>query len=423
MASRVAVVGVLGPLAEHAEGFRAELLAQGYSPLSAANQLRLMAHLSRWLTAEGVGPVDLTPERVDAFLEHRRTAGYTCWRSRRGLEPLLGYLGGLGLLPTPVAPVRRGALEQLLERYEAYLIKERGILASTAGQYRATARRFLSGRQSGSDLRLQELSAAEVVAFLKRECAGRSVGSAKLVVTHLRAVLRFLHQSGYTATPLMGAVPAVAGWRLSGVPKALEPGQVDRLLASCDRARPVGRRDYTMVLLAVRLGLRAGEVAALCLDDIDWRGGEVVIRGKGRRDERLPLPADVGEALAEYLHQDRRRAQTRRVFLRVMAPQGPLGAGGVKAAVAAAAGRAGMERVGAHRLRHSAATQTLRAGASLAEVGQLLRHRHPSTTAIYAKVDLVSLGLLAPPWPRPTSQAVLQTDLAVLVRPWPGRAA
>jgi len=262
------------------------------------------------------------------------------------------------------------------------------------------ARLFLSQRQSqGAGLGLEGLGAAEVAEFVGRECPARSIGSAKMLVTVMRSLLRFLHVAGYTPASLVTAVPGVAGWRGGGLPKALASAQVARLLAGCDRRRGVGRRDFAIVLLLARLGLRAGEVAAMRTDDIDWRRGELVVRGKGRREERLPLPVDVGEAVVGYLRRGRPRAGDRVLFRRACAPLGPLGVSGVKWVVRRACDRAGLARVGPHRLRHTAATQMLRAGGGLAEVAQVLRHRSLSTTAIYAKVDRATLAGLALPWP------------------------
>ncbi len=248
--------------------------------------------------------------------------------------------------------------------------------------------------------RLELLSAAEVTGFVVAECGQCGTALAKKTVTALRSLLRFLHVAGLTAVPLAVAVPQVAGRRSGSLPEGFEPGQVARLLASCDRRRVMGWRDYAILVLLARLGLRAGEVAALTLDDIDWRRGEVMIRGKGDRHERLPLPVDVGEALAAYLRRGRRAPQgCRAVFLRVCAPSGPLGAGGVGLMVARACRRAGVPSSGSHRLRHTAATQMLRHGAPLAEVAQVLRHRSPVVTATYAKVDRGALAELARPWP------------------------
>jgi integrase/recombinase XerD len=257
------------------------------------------------------------------------------------------------------------------------------------------------GRVAGRDLAgLAGLTAGPVIDYVAAECRHRSTGSAKILVTTLRSLLRFLFANGVLTADLTAAVPAVAGWRNGGLPKALPAGQVAALLVSCDRETTVGLRDFAVLTLLARLGLRACEVAALELDDIGWRAGEIVIRGKGGRSERMPLPADVGQALAGYL-EGRRPGGTgsRTVFLRARAPAGPLSADAVKAIVRSRFRRAGLPEAGAHRLRHTAATQMLQAGSSLAEVSQVLRHRSPATTAIYAKVDHAALRALALPWP------------------------
>jgi len=358
-----------------------------------------MAHVSRWLHGRRLQPHDLTPQRIEQFLRSRRRAGYTCWLSERGLAPLLGHLHRLQVAPTPCPAVAHTALERLLGCYEQYLLRERGLTANTVRCRQRTAHHFLSAWSQPDRVELARLTAADVTRFVLRECRGCSVGHAKVIVTNLRCLLRFLFLEGHTATSLAAAAPAIAGWRLSGLPRALEPGQVSRLLRSCDRRSNVGRRDYAILLLLARLGLRAGEVSALELDDIDRRGGEILVRGKGRRQERMPLPADVGEALAAYLRRGRPRLACRRVFLRTRAPQGPLARSAVTALVSQASLRAGLPRFGPHRLRHTVATQMLQRGASLPEVAQVLRHRSLLTTAIYAKVDRTALRELAQPWP------------------------
>jgi integrase/recombinase XerD len=260
------------------------------------------------------------------------------------------------------------------------------------------ARLFLAGREREGGLGLERLSAADVSVFLARECPRRSTASAQQLVTGLRALLRYLHLAGVIELPLRWAVPAVADRRGLSLPRGLEPAAVVRLLASCDRRSLTGRRDYAVLLLLARLGLRAGEVAAMRLEDLDWRGGELLVRGKGNRNERLPLPVDVGTALVSYLRW-RPRVECRAVFLCVRAPLGPVSAGVVSQTVRAACTRAGLERVGAHRLRHTAATRMLRAGSSLPEIAQVLRHQRLETTAQYARVDPQALRALARPWP------------------------
>ena len=389
-------VRVSGPLAEHAAGFAAFLAGSGYTPLSAANQVRLLAHLSRWMEGRGLGPGELDGQLVREFLAARREAGYYGWLSERGLAPLLGFLRGLGAVPEPERAAPAGPVEVLLDRYRGYLAVERGLAASTVRYCTDEARGFLAGRED----RLAALDAAEVSGFVAAECRRRGTGSAKILVTALRSLLRFLVLEGLVTPGLQGAVPAVAGWRGGGLPKALPDGQVAALLAACDRETATGRRDFAVLVLLARLGLRACEASALELDDIDWRAGTVTVRGKGRRDEQLPLPSDVGEALAGYLRGGRAAGgASRRVFLLSRAPGGGMSAGAVKAVVRNACRRAGLPEAGAHRLRHSAATGMLRAGVPLAGIGQVLRHRSLSTTAIYAKVDRGALGQLAMPWP------------------------
>ncbi|HTW40711.1 MAG TPA: tyrosine-type recombinase/integrase [Solirubrobacteraceae bacterium] len=309
----------------------------------------------------------------------------------------VGVSGPLELCAAP-----EGAVEGLLDRYRRYLVVERGVGASTVRGYVRVARLFLDGRVCSDDvdLDLEHLRAGDVTAFVVARCPSQSQGSAKLTVRALRSLLGFLYLEGMIDRPLADAVPSVASWRLSGLPKGLSPAEVAGLLESCDRASVVGRRDLAMLMLLARLGLRAGEVARLELDDIDWRAGEIVVRGKGDRHERLPLPSDVGETITAYLRDGRpKTAQGRTVFVWVRAPHRELTGDGVSAVVAASAQRAGLGVIYAHRLRHTVASDLLRAGSSLVEVGQVLRHRSMLTTAIYAKVDLEALRTIARSWP------------------------
>jgi site-specific recombinase XerD len=400
MGTRTLSVRVAGPLARYAAGFTDELRARGYTEVSALHHhVRLLAKLSRWLEQAGMEPHHLTALEVDRFLRSRREAAPTGPRTERALAPLLAYLRRLGVVPPAVGAPPEGPVERLLERYRDHLVRERGVVATTVVGYVGVARLFLSGRAAGGRLDLGGLRAAAVRAFVLQESERRGVGSAAYLVTALRALLRFLHLEG-EAPALADAVPAVAGWRDASLPRALDPTLVVRLLDSCDRGTADGRRDYAVLTLLVRLGLRAGEVATLELGDVDWRRGEVVVRGKGDRREPLPLPVDVGEAISAYVLGGRPRRPCRRLFLRARAPlDGELTSSAVKGIVRKACRRAGVAPVGAHRLRHTAATAMLRAGASLAEVGQVLRHRSAATTAIYAKVDRAALRAVARPWP------------------------
>jgi integrase/recombinase XerD len=390
---------VRGPLEPHVAGFAEELLRQGYSRSSAAQHVCFIAHLDRWMSAEGAGLDGLSGPLIERYLAERRSAGYVEYRSVRALRPLLEFLAPLGVLPVPQV-VPPGPVEELLGRYRDYLIRERGLTFGTARGYVDFVRPFAATGLHGEVLDFASLTAADVTGFVLGACPGRAVGSAKLIVCSLRSLLGWLHVTGATPVSLVSAVPSVAGWRLSALPKGLEPGQLRRLLAACDRRTATGRRDYAIMLLLARLGLRAGEVAHLGLGDIDWRHGEVAIVGKGNRAERLPLPAEVGAAIAAYLRRGRPgTAEGRSVFVRVHAPHRALTTGGVTMVVFGAAQRAGLPKMHAHRLRHTAATAMLRAGSPLPEVGQVLRHRSPLTTAIYAKVDRDALAVLARPWP------------------------
>jgi integrase/recombinase XerD len=282
-------------------------------------------------------------------------------------------------------------------------VRERGLTAgtSTVYEYERTARRFLFGRVDRDGGGLERLTAAEVTGFVLAECRRRSVRMTKALVTSLRGLLRFLYLEGLAASDLSAAVPSVANWRGASLPRAVGAEHVARLLASCDRRSAVGRRDFAILTVLCRLGLRAGEVAALELGDVDWRAGDIVVRGKGDRHERLPLPVDVGDALVDYLRHGRPAREDPHVFLRARAPFGPLtgGDGAIGMLVRSACRRAGLAPVGAHRLRHTVASEALRAGAPLEEIASLLRHRRHATTALYAKVDWIRLRELARPWP------------------------
>jgi len=385
----------LGPFAAV---FHAKLKESGYTPLTMVNEVLLMSHLSRWMVAGDLGVADLTSERLDQFLAAQRAGGYGRACMLKGLAPLLGMLRGLGLAPaaTPIArPV--SATEVLLASFGGYLREERGLAVGTATAYVGRARRFLEWSAPDGDL--TGLTAGDVTRAVLRESQEVSTGSAQFFVAGLRSFLRFCLIEGLVAADLSPAALTVTGRRRSLLPKGIGPKTAKALLGSCDRRRPLGRRDYAIILVLLRLGLRAGEVAALTLEDIDWRAGEILVRGKGRRDERLPLPSDVGEAIVGYLRRGRPATTRREVFVRAIAPIGPLGRGGVSLIVRRAAARAGVPPMGSHRLRHTLACELVNAGVGLPEIGQVLRHRSMVSTAIYARVDLGALREIAQPWP------------------------
>ena len=391
-------VRVTGPLEPFGAGFIAELQESGYRPAAAAVQVRVLAHLSRWMQEQHVSADGLRERELERF--RREHLARVASVRGAGMTVVLSHLRSLGVVPA-AEPSMVTAADELLEQYRRYLMVERGLTAGTARGYVDIVRPFVESRVTTTgETELWELSPADVLAFLLAETRRRSRKSAKLLVSALRSLLGFWHVHGLIGRPLAGAVPSVAGWRLAGLPRALSAEQVRALLDSCDRSTVAGVRDFAILTMLVRLGMRRGEIAGLRLDDIDWRAGELVVRGKGQRLERLPLPADVGEAIAVYLRDGRPSGFSgREMFVRIKAPWQPLTAGGVTQVVVSASKRAGIGEVTAHRLRHTAATELLRQGAPLREIGELLRHRSVLTTAIYAKVDRDRLRELARPWP------------------------
>lgn len=392
--SRVLLSGPLAPLVAALES---KLRDAGYTPLSAVTQKRLLAHLSRWLEANGLDVGDLTDARIQEFLETRRARGCPWLITREGLMPLLELLRELGVLPSPEPPDADSPVDALLARFRHYLLEERGLAESTADAYVYRARRFVVGCAPTSQL--DDVSTHDVTRAVLTESASLSVGAAQYFVAALRSFLRFCSIEGLVAADLSAAALTVTGRRCSSLPKGITSSDAKALMSSCDRRTAVGRRDYAVILTLLRLGLRGGEVAGLSLDDVDWRAAEVVVLGKGYRYDRLPLPADVGEAIAEYLQRGRPKTTSRRVFVSAQAPITAIGRGGVASIVRRACVRAGLPEVGTHRLRHTVACEMVRSGVPLAEIGQVLRHRSLSSTAIYARVDLDQLRQLAQPWP------------------------
>ncbi|MGW3985437.1 tyrosine-type recombinase/integrase, partial [Streptomyces mirabilis] len=316
--SKVAEVRVPGPLAPFAPGFKSALLEAGYTPLSAVVQLRLMVHLSRWLEARGLSVVDLTTERIEEYLASRRAAGYRGLTTRRGLDPLVAHLSRQNALPQEEPQAPGSAAQALVAAFEQYLRVERGLAPSTTSAYVARATRFLS--ECAADGDVSNISPADVTRAVVQECADRSVGAGQYFVAALRSFLRFCHVEGLIGADLSAAALAVTGRRPSLLPQGLAERDTVALLRACDRRSSLGRRDYAVVLMLLRLGVRAGEVAVLRLADVDWRAGEVVVRGKGQREDRLPLPDDVGEAVAAYLRRGRPATTERAVFVTATAP-------------------------------------------------------------------------------------------------------
>ena len=388
-----------GQLAPQVDGYRAWLAQRGYTPGTIVNMLKDLGQVGLWLSAEGLQADQLDEKRMVAFLAARRRTGRRKAPGIRAMVPLLTYLREAGVAPPPNSPLT--PLGGLLRQYRSWMVQERNLAPETMLRYEKTARRFLA-EQAVVDgvFTPAALTGADVNAFLLRECARVSSGSAKGRVGELRSVLRFLYLQGITPLRLGTAVPPVGGWRLATLPPPpLSVSDIQRLLDGCDRNILVGIRDFAIITLVARLGLRSIEVARLELGDVDWRAGELVVRGKGHRQDRLPLPAEVGEALVAYLSCGRGPERDRHLFLTCRAPRGPIRADLVGDVVERACKRAGLPRMGPHRLRHALAGQLLRQGAGLAAISQVLRHQDLATTALYAKVDLSMLRHVAQPWP------------------------
>lgn len=392
------------PLGAHIDSVARSLVDLGYASSTVRTSLWCLADFSRWIQRSDVAVGDLDEGIIDIFVDERQRQGRLHRSHRPTVRRLVEYLREQGIVraPTPERTSAPSPAARLLSQYEEHLRAERGLAPASIVAYRPYVRRFVDERFGEQPLRLRELGPRDVSSFILRYAHSMSPGRAKLMVTALRSFFRFLFQRGQIEANLAEAVPRVADWRLSTIPKYLSVEEIEDLLDACDQSTRTGRRDYAILVLLARLGLRAGEVVALELDDIDWRAGEIVVRGKGLLHDRLPLPPEVGEALAAYLRWHRPPVSTRRVFVRMRAPlRGFAGPSTVSTIVRRALDRAGLNPpvMGAHLLRHSLATAMLRSGASMAEIGEILRHRSPNTTEIYAKIDFVGLRPLAQPWP------------------------
>ena len=394
-------IRVGGPLGPFRDGVEQVLRAQGYSQSRVDVLLLVMAHLSRWLDEHGLSASDLTHEAVEQFFVAFRAHHRWC-KSSRSLTPMLEHLRATGVVPVEGERGERSAEEDLLASFRHYLRDQRGLSETTVEAYGNYARVCTRMWWPDGEVAPGRLSAADVVAVVRSGANTMRPPSLRCLVTALRSLLRFFHVTGMTSRSLVEAVPAMASWPKTALPSPLTPEAAERLVACCDTSTVVGRRDAAILVMLARLGLRAGEVARLALDDIDWRAGELRVAGKGGRVELLPLPADVGDALAAYLSNGRATSSSRALFLKVMAPYGPLTRWAIGGVVYLACDRAGVPRLGPHRLRHLVATETLRAGASLSEVAQLLRHAAVSTSAIYALPDPAAIAALARPWPEVT---------------------
>jgi integrase/recombinase XerD len=396
----------VGPLRDYLDSFAQMLSGHGYAIDTGQRQLRTVSRLSQWMGRKGLQPHDLSEQILKRFLAHRRRQGRFRHTDPKALGWFLEHLRQTGVVEQTLPHCAESLPRPLECDFERYLLQERGLAAVTIGNYLRASRTFLTMHFNEDTVDPQQLHPCDVIRFVQRIAKLRPPGSAKFTLTGLRAFLRFLYVQGRTATDLTSSVPTIPHWKVTAIPKSLKVHEVESLLRSCDQTTMVGKRDYAVLCLLARLGLRAGEVAAMTLDDLDWHAGELTVRGKGKTRERLPLLAEVGQALAVYLREARPPCATRHLFVTARAPfhefAGPTT---VCRIVEQALKRAGLKpsQCGGHLLRHSLATTLLQRGASLQEIGDVLRHRHTATTQIYAKVDIAALQTLVQPWPEEVS--------------------
>jgi site-specific recombinase XerD len=391
----------VGPLAPHIEEIATFLLKQGYAMATLEEKLNLTAKLSQWLCRRKVSLIDLDEKQIKKFFTYyqrrycTRGAMCTCLF-------LLKYLRSVNRIPQPELDLDISPQMCLLSEYEQFLVTERGVSQATLTNYLPTVRRFLITTFGPNKLRIKKLCPKDIHKFVLKCAQTFSRSRVQLMVTTLRSFCRFLLQRGYINVDFADAIPSIANWRMNEFPRYLDQETVESLLASCDQCTAVGQRDYAILLLLARLGLRAGEVVALTLDDIDWETGVFTVNGKGKRLAELPLPREVGKALVNYLCKSRPRCSARQVFIRIRAPhKGFSTSAAIDDVVRRSLVRVGLDLdfKGAHLLRHSLATTMLGGGASLEEVGEVLRHCRPETTQIYAKVNMRALREIAQPWP------------------------
>ncbi len=392
-----------GPLAAFLDGFASFAGAQGYALKSIHRRLLLAACFSLWLKQEGIEISDITSDHPARYLRYRAGLVRVYQHDHFALGHVIEFLRLEGVIPPEKVPVCHATeAERWVQAYEKYLRETCGLAAATIMNYVPFVLSFLQHRFGAGQVALSQLSASDITGFVQRTARGLHRKQAKLMTTALRSFLRYVCYRGEGMPDLVAAVPTVANWSMTSLPQAISADQVDRVLASIDRSTAKGRRDYAILLLFARLGLRLSEVVFLELDDIDWASGTLHLRTKGGIRNTFPLSHEVGAAIADYLCHGRPRCSSRRVFLRVRPPIGGFRSiTGIGSVIRHVIERAGVDTPtrGAHQFRHGLATGMLLHGASLTEIGDILGHRHPDTTRIYTRVDLEALRTLALPWP------------------------
>jgi integrase/recombinase XerD len=396
---------VEGPLAPYFEPYAEYLADEGYSQVSYWKKTFLISEFSRWLSREGIAVEEISTAHEEAFLRHRAQHRCLIAGSRIALSGVTSWLEEKGIIECrATTSVETSAVDRVLLEYRSYLHEDRGLASTTIETYAGYVRRFLKDISGGAELHLASVHASQIADYIQRNAPqDRTFAAAKDIVTALRSFFRFARYRDYIHTDLAAAVPSVAGWSMASIPRAMPADCVRALLnASKEWRTPAGLRNRAILLLLARLGLRAGEVVRLELGDIDWSDGCLSVHGKGRVERPLPLPHDVGQAIATYLEHGRAESTCRQVFLRSRAPfDGLRSASDVCQIVARAITRAGIRlgSTGSHQFRHALAVDMLRQGLSLTDIGQVLRHRSPDATRRYAKVDLEALREVALPWP------------------------
>ena len=390
-----------GPVGPYIDSYEAEMRGEGYARQTREVQIRLVADFGYWLVKRGIQAQDITSELFRPYLRARARRRRPTRNDLSALQRLLDLLRRKGVVAAAVPP-EATPVENVVAEFRLYLRHERALTSTTEKHYATFISEFLAARFGAGSVSLSQLCAADVTGFVRRRAGAIRSKRVQLMTTALRSFLRFARYRGDIEKDLAACIPAVANWKQSTLPRALPPDQVEQALNSVDRKTAIGRRDYAILLILARLGLRAGEIRALTLEDLDWHEGLITVRGKAGRFSQLPMPKDVGAAITDYLRHRQPITSSRCVFLRAKAPAGGFqGQSGIGSLVRHTLERAGIDspRKGAHQFRHALACQMLKQGASLSEIGELLRHRSPQTTAIYAKVDLDALAALALSWP------------------------
>jgi site-specific recombinase XerD len=391
-----------GPHGQFVERYAARLMGDGLVRHGTWRCFNVVGGLLSWIASRRCVLADLDERMVEQYLRHRAGKQSIQPGDRSALKRWLSVLREEGAIaPAVLPPVT--SHDRIFNEFDAYLRTERGLAPKSIVRHLPIVRRFLHEVCPAGDDDLGKISQEEVIRYIERHAQDWSPGTGKAMCWSLRAFLRYLYHQGLNPRALADCVPSIRRWKFASLPTFLAAAQVQRALDGCDRATSMGRRDYAILMMLAKLGLRAGEVATLTLDDIDWRASEMLVRAKGRQRARMPIPPDVGAAIVAYLRNGRPKSSCRRLFIRTLAPRVGFASGCAITMIAKTVldrvGIEGCAHRGAHIFRHSLATELLRSGATLTEIGQLLRHESHDTTRIYAKVDIEALRTLSLPWP------------------------